>query len=129
MPRQRLRPAFPPEMFSWSTFPTWPTASGHQREIEARIRKDGVEQVIRGMGTGPIDAFVDALHKHCGVKVDVADYREHAVKSGSGATAAAYVEANVNGKPLFGVGIDSNIVSASLIAVVSAVNRAVRAAN
>lgn len=112
--------------FEFIDHKTWPTASGHHREIEARIRHNGVEKVIRGSGSGPIDAFVDALKKHCGVTVDVADYREHAVKSGAGATAAAYVEANVNGKPLFGVGIDANIVSASLSAVLSAVNRATR---
>ena len=113
--------------FEFLDHKTWPTASGHHREIEARIRKDGVEQVIRGQGTGPIDAFVDAIKTHCGVSVDVVDYREHAVKSGAGATAAAYVEATVDGKPLFGVGIDPNIVSASLSAILSAVNRAQRA--
>ena len=112
--------------FEFLDHKTWPTSSGHHREIEARIRKDGVEQVIRGHGTGPIDAFVDALKTHCGISVDVVDYREHAVKSGAGATAAAYVEANVDGKPLFGVGIDPNIVSASLSAIISAVNRAQR---
>jgi 2-isopropylmalate synthase len=112
--------------FEFLEHKTWPTASGHSREIEARIRENGKERTIRGTGTGPIDAFVDALKTHCGVTVDVADYREHAVKSGAGATAAAYVEATVDGKPLFGVGMDSNIVHASLSAVISAVNRAVR---
>ena len=115
--------------FEFLDHKTWPTASGHHRDIEARIKHNGVEQVIRGSGSGPIDAFVDALRKHCSVSVDVVDYREHAVKSGAGATAAAYVEANVDGKPLFGVGIDANIVSASLSAVISAVNRAQKAAS
>jgi 2-isopropylmalate synthase len=105
---------------------TWPAASGTAREIEATIRLDGKETKITGTGTGPIDAFVDALQKSVGVKMEIADYREHAVKSGSGASAAAYVDATVNGQPLFGVGIAPNIVTASLNAIASAANRSFR---
>jgi 2-isopropylmalate synthase len=105
---------------------TWPAANGTAREIEATIRFDGKETKIAGTGTGPIDAYVDALKKHCGVALEISDYREHAVKSGSGANAAAYVDTTVDGKPLFGVGIAPNIVTASLSAITSAANRALR---
>jgi len=104
---------------------TWPGANG-AREIEATIRFDGKETKIVGTGTGPIDAYVDALKKSCGVALEISDYREHAVKSGSGANAAAYVDTLVDGKALFGVGIAPNIVTASLSAITSAANRALR---
>jgi len=105
---------------------TWPAANGTAREIEATIRFDGKETKITGTGTGPIDAYVDALKKACGVALEISDYREHAVKSGSGANAAAYVDTMVDGKALFGVGIAPNIVTASLSAITSAANRALR---
>ena len=105
---------------------TWPAANGTAREIEATIRFDGKETKITGTGTGPIDAYVDALKKTCGVALEISDYREHAVKSGSGANAAAYVDTTVDGKALFGVGIAPNIVTASLSAITSAANRALR---
>ena len=84
---------------------------------------DGVERLVRGSGNGPIAAFVDALGRDAGVVVEVLDYHEHALGEGAGATAVAYVEARVAGKSRWGVGIDSNILTASLKAVVSAVNR------
>jgi 2-isopropylmalate synthase len=105
---------------------TLPTAGG-ERCIEARIRLDGVERTITGHGTGPIDAFVDALRAGCGIAVEIADYREHAVRRGADSSAAAYVEAKIGDRTLFGVGIDPNIVGASLHAIASAVSRAMRA--
>lgn len=104
---------------------TLPTGRG-ERHIEAQVKIDGVEKTIRGEGNGPLNAFVDALRRETGVDVDIADYREHALRSGSDSAAATYVEARVGGRTLFGVGIDSNIVMASLKAVASAVNRGVR---
>jgi 2-isopropylmalate synthase len=105
---------------------TWP-GTGGERSIEAHVRVDGQERVIRGEGTGPIDAFVDALRRDCGVEIEIRDYREHAISQGADARAAAYVEAKIGGRTLFGVGLDSNIVVASLRAVASAADRAVRA--
>ena len=78
---------------------------------------------LDGSGNGPIAAFVDALAS-VGYDVRVLDYTEHAMSSGGDATAAAYVECAVGDRVLWGVGIDPNIVRASLQAVVSAVNRA-----
>lgn len=85
---------------------------------------DAGERVsLTGSGNGPIAAFVDALSVR-GVDVRVLDYTEHAMSSGGDAAAAAYVECAVGDRVLWGVGIDTNIVRASMKAVVSAVNRA-----
>ena len=80
---------------------------------------------ITGNGNGPIAAFVDAL-AGIGFNVRVLDYHEHAMGGGDDARAAAYVECAVDDKVLWGVGVDGSIVSASLKAVVSAINRAMR---
>ena len=95
-----------------------------ERVMEARLKVNGADQVITGSGNGPIDAFVDALNKTFGLTLEISDYREHAVHSGANASAAAYVEAKVKGRTLWGVGLDANILDASLKAVLSAVNRA-----
>ena len=84
----------------------------------------GEEVGLQGRGNGPIAAFVEALSLR-GVDVRVLDYAEHAMSAGGDAKAAAYVECAVGERVLWGIGIDTNIVRASLKAVVSAVNRAV----
>jgi 2-isopropylmalate synthase len=87
---------------------------------------DGSETVtLNGRGNGPIAAFVDALST-IGVDVRVMDYHEHALGSGGDARAAAYLECAVGDRILWGVGIDHNIVTASLMAVISGLNRAYR---
>lgn len=93
--------------------------------IEAVVRIDGVETEIRGEGNGPLAAFVNALGA-VGIGVNVLDYSEHAMSAGEEAAAAAYVEASVGGRTVWGVGIATSITTASLRAVVSAVNRAAR---
>ena len=87
---------------------------------------DGEESTVVSAGNGPIDAFVNALTQQLDVDLRFLDYAEHALSAGGDASAAAYVECAVNGRVLWGVGVDANIVTASLKAVVSAVNRAVR---
>jgi 2-isopropylmalate synthase len=124
------------------------TLVGHDgrelRTISAVVSHNGVEHVVQGRGNGPIDAFVDGMARHFGLGVCVSDYREHSVGQGADAVAVAYVEV-VRGDvspsspstdasdaaAFFGVGRDSDIVTASLRAVISAVNRAEvrRAAN
>ena len=86
---------------------------------------DGEQRTLDGVGNGPIAAFVDVLGR-TGVDVAVLDYAEHALGAGGDARAAAYVECVVGERSLWGVGIDANIVVASLKAIVSAVNRAQR---
>jgi 2-isopropylmalate synthase len=94
------------------------------RVMEAAIIDSGKEIAIKGRGTGPIDGFIDALSNHVGVQFSVADYSEHSLQYGSNAAAICYMELDLgNGAKVFGVGINTNIVSASLEAIVSAVNR------
>ena len=94
-----------------------------RRMIEATIIDNGKETVITGSGTGPIDGFVDALSRHIGVPMTVLDYSEHSMQRGSNASAICYLEMEHPGGKLFGAGINTNIVAASLEAVVSAANR------
>ncbi|ENX71001.1 2-isopropylmalate synthase [Brucella canis F7/05A] len=96
-----------------------------RRILTAEITDNGVTKTIEGKGTGPIDGFVDALSKYLGVKMSVVDYSEHSLQQGSDASAISYVEMVYPGGKLFGVGINDNIVSASLEAVVSAANRVI----
>jgi 2-isopropylmalate synthase len=98
---------------------------GGVTRIVATVKVDGVETEIRGSGNGPLAAFVDALGI-VGFDVAVLDYSEHAMSAGDDAQAAAYVEAAVGGRTVWGVGIAPSITTASLRAVVSAVNRAAR---
>jgi 2-isopropylmalate synthase len=93
--------------------------------ITATVKIDGEETEISGAGNGPLAAFIDALGT-VGFDVAVLDYSEHAMSSGDDAQAAAYVEASINGRTVWGVGIAPSITVASLRAVVSAVNRASR---
>jgi 2-isopropylmalate synthase len=92
-------------------------------EIDVEIMRNGRRQSLIGVGNGPIDAFVQAIAP-LGVKARVLDYHEHALTAGGDAQAAAYVEVEVGDVTMWGVGIDANIVSASIKAVNSAVNRA-----
>ena len=92
--------------------------------VRATILDNGEPVELTGHGNGPIAAFCEALHDHADVRV--LDYHEHALASGGDAKAAAYLECAVDGHVLWGVGIHSSIVTASLKAVVSAVNRAQR---
>jgi 2-isopropylmalate synthase len=91
--------------------------------VTAEVSVDGQARQIEGVGNGPISAFCDALGS-LGIDVRVLDYTEHALSAGSDAQAAAYVECEVGGQARWGVGVDTNTVTASLRAVLSAVNRA-----
>jgi 2-isopropylmalate synthase len=98
------------------------SAAGERDVLEVGVYVDGERGTLRGSGDGPIDAFVNAL-RQVGHEVVVLDYAEHALSAGADAKAAAYVECSIGGSIFWGVGIDPNIVTASLRAVVSAVNR------
>ena len=98
--------------------------------LDVSIRFDGAEQALTGHGSGPIDCYADALRRALGISVDIVDYREQSVGKGADATAMAFVELSVGdgeeGRSLFGVGSHKSIVTASLRAITSAVNRAYR---
>jgi 2-isopropylmalate synthase len=94
--------------------------------LVAEISADGQAQQVEGVGNGPISAFCDALAT-IGVEARVLDYTEHALTQGTDAQAAAYVECEIGGQVYWGVGVDTNTASASMRAVLSAVNRSRRA--
>jgi 2-isopropylmalate synthase len=104
-----------------------PVFSGESLRLSAVVQLGGREFSVDGIGAGPIDAFVNGLNSHLGGSpVRVLDYHEHALGSGADARAAAYLELRIGDTlTLFGVGIDANIVSASLKAIVSGLHRAV----
>lgn len=102
---------------------TFPGAQG-SRTLTAELKQDGAIRTIEGVGNGPIDAFVDALKTTYGVEFSFLDYHEHAVGRGANATAACYVQLqDEKGRAVHGVGIDPNIVMASLKAVLSGMQR------
>ena len=118
-----------PGLQSWGRFELRKSQVGtvddEHVELHAELTDNGVLTAIDANGTGPIDAFVSALHQF-DLDVRVLDYSEHAMSQGRDAKAASYVEAAVDGQIVWGVGIDSSITRASYKAVISAVNRALR---
>jgi 2-isopropylmalate synthase len=118
-----LEPRTPLELVSVDSSAT----TGGRSSLTGRVVSHGHEQTISGEGNGPVSAFVDAISA-LGHHVRVLDYTEHALSSGGDALAAAYVECEVgdgeDSVVIWGVGMDANIVVASLKAVTSAANRA-----
>jgi 2-isopropylmalate synthase len=101
------------------------SAAGEKDRLFVNVYVDGEIQSLEGEGNGPVSAFVAAINElPADYDVRVLDYAEHALSSGGDAVAAAYVECLVRDNIYWGVGIDANIVTASLKAVISAVNRA-----
>jgi len=103
-----------------------PVFSGETLRLCAVVQLEGRAFSVDGVGSGPIDAFVNGLNRHLGGSpIRVLDYHEHAIGSGSDAQAVAYLELRIGDAiTLFGVGIDANIVSASLKAITSGLQRA-----
>jgi 2-isopropylmalate synthase len=93
--------------------------------LEVVLRDGSGEVSAQGSGNGPISAFLDVLTQQ-GVQARLLDYVEHTLSAGGDAQAAAYIEMEVAGRTLWGVGIDGDIATASLKAIISAVNRAIR---
>jgi len=113
----------------WGRFELLSTATSSDLagtvDLDVRMRVNEDTIAAKGLGNGPVAAFLSIMAAQ-GIDVTLYDYVEHALSAGGDALAASYVELNVNGKRLWGVGIDPDISTASLKAVVSAVNRAVR---
>ncbi|HXT03535.1 MAG TPA: 2-isopropylmalate synthase, partial [Casimicrobiaceae bacterium] len=99
-------------------------AHGTVEQLTARLSVDGVETLLAGAGNGPVDAFVHALREGLRADIHVLAYHEHATGTGEDATAVAYVQLRAGTRSAYGVGLDPNIVTATLKAVVAAVNRA-----
>jgi len=98
---------------------------GEDVHLSVTLADRGELQELKGQGNGPIAAFCNILTEY-GVDVRVLDYYEHALSAGGDASAAAYLECAIDGQTFWGVGIDPNTTTASLKAVVSAINRAIR---
>ncbi len=99
--------------------------SAEDDRIVAQMHVDGEPQELSGAGNGPIAALVDIFERQLGTPVRIRDYHEHAMAARADATAAAYVEADVGEDAVWGVGLHRSITTASLRAVVNAVNRAI----
>jgi len=93
--------------------------------LDVTLRDGSGEAVVSGTGNGPISAFLNVLSQQ-GVEVRLLDYVEHTLGASSDSQAAAYIEIEYQGRTLWGVGIDGDIATASLKAVISGVNRAIR---
>ena len=92
--------------------------------VTADLSVNGAGVTVSGAGDGPVEAFVTALREHWGSAFDVVDYTEHAIGSGADAKALAYVESSgEDGQLRWGIGVDSNITTASLLAVLAAFER------
>ena len=101
------------------------SSAGKDVELSVDLLDNQKQITLKGSGNGPISAFCNVMQSY-GVDIQVADYYEHAMSAGGDASAAAYLECTVNGGTYWGVGIDPSTTTASLKAVISAVNRALR---
>ena len=102
-------------------------STGDSGELRATVSDGSADHAIFGEGNGPIDAFVQALNKQFDLSIRILDYDEHAVGSGADATAASFVELRAgDSESVMGVGMHRNILTASLQAITSALNRALR---
>ncbi|MEE8603576.1 2-isopropylmalate synthase [Euzebya tangerina] len=122
-------PTDPGEEGSWGRYRvngyTQESSSDAGDKLAVHLFEDGEKILVEGEGNGPINAFVTALQGR-GVDLRVLDYTEHALSAGGDASAAAYVECQFGDDIMWGVGVDPNIVRASLKAIISAVNRSQR---
>ncbi|HLT16420.1 MAG TPA: 2-isopropylmalate synthase, partial [Acidimicrobiales bacterium] len=117
--RTYLDPEAPVQLVSHET-----TTGERGSTVTAQLIVDGEHRTVTGEGNGPLAAFVAALQADLGVDLEVLDYSEHSLTSGTDANAVAYVETqDADGEVRWGVGVDESILTASLRAVVSAVNR------
>ena len=119
--------AVPPDALDRQvTIATAAGVDGTVEHLTAHLRVHEVETVLHGAGNGPVDAFVAAVRSGMSLPIHVLNYHEHGVGAGEDATAVAYVQLRVAAEhTVYGVGLDPNIVTATLKAVLSAVNRAV----
>src|SRR5690625_3269072 len=103
---------------------TAPRRPGQERAFVGRVRVGGQERSISGRGNGLISSLLSALRNECGMELEVADYHEHALSSGSEAKAACYLECRTaEGRTIWGVGIDHDVSTASVKAVLAAANQ------
>jgi len=113
----------------WASSKSGDALADDKHSVEAALSHGGEDLRIKGAGNGPIAAFIDGLNAALGVDVRIHDYTEHARGRGADADAVAYVEAGLGDGPgTFGCAVDADIITASLKASISAINRAMAAA-
>ncbi len=117
-----LAPTKPLELVSFSTGQN--LAGADRTSLSATLRADGEDVQVEGEGGGSIEAFANALRSRDDLDFRVLDYHEHAIGAGADARAACYIELKVGDRELWGVGVHTDIVTASLRAIVSGLNRA-----
>ena len=117
-----LAPSKPYELVSFTTSQN--VRGADRSTVEARVKVDGEEVGVEGEGGGAVEAFTNAVRAHFDVELRVLDYHEHAIGAGADAQAVCYMELKVGDRELWGVGMHGDIVTASLRAIVSGVNRA-----
>jgi 2-isopropylmalate synthase len=102
-------------------------SAGANGQLRATVSNGAAQHAVFGEGNGPIDAFVQAINKHFDLAIRILDYDEHAIGSGADAVAVCFVELRASDSDaVMGVGTHRNIVTASLNAIMSALNRAIR---
>jgi 2-isopropylmalate synthase len=104
------------------------TRAHGEDQLKATLHEDGRNIVIQGRASGVVGAFIAALEAHTGKKITLVEYSEHAVNPSAGADAVTYVQLNLGGRRWCGVGRSSDIVEASLRAILSALNQPLSAA-
>ncbi|MBD63048.1 MAG: 2-isopropylmalate synthase [Gammaproteobacteria bacterium] len=92
-------------------------------QVDITLKNGNYENILQGVGGGPIEAFVSAVNEHLNITIAVSDYHQHSVTSGADAKAAAYIELTNKGENEWGVGIDGNTVKASFQAIISGLNK------
>ena len=116
-----LAPSKPYELVSFST--TQNAEGADRSRMSATIKVDGVDSAVVGEGGGAIEAFTNAMREAFDLDLRVLDYHEHAIGTGADAQAVCYMELKINDRELWGVGMHGDIVTASLRALVSGINR------
>ncbi len=113
-----------PQHFALRDYTITPGRSGQGPRFSGEIEIDGAVRAVTGRGNGIMSSVVDALSEACGVTLEILDYHEHALRKGADAQAAAYVECRTpDGRTVFGVGVDDDIATASVKAVLGAAGR------
>jgi 2-isopropylmalate synthase len=111
------------ERFKLLDYAIGASRGGQPPRFTGTVEIDGQSRTISGKGNGLISGALDALKEACGIELDVLDYHEHALRRGADAQAAAYVECRLpDGRTVWGIGIDSDVASASVKAILSAAN-------
>ncbi|HJE65955.1 MAG TPA: 2-isopropylmalate synthase [Campylobacter avium] len=95
-------------------------------QVELKLRLNSKEQSLSAKGNGRLDSVANALRKALDINFEILDYSEHSLKEGSKSQAISYVYVDCEGKKLFGVGIDEDIITASIKGLTSAINRIIK---